>query len=179
MIADMSEPALTLRDVQPQDAAIYVRMRCDPGMMSELGGPRPVDEVLAKAARDVDTARSGAAWILMIVLAGVPEAVGTVVVWENTEHGEPFSEIGWMVLPDHQGQGVARAAVRAVLVRARHERRWGVIHAFPGVTNGPSNGICRSLGFTLLGPELIEFVGQQFQSNHWAIDPSTLPQEWR
>ncbi len=69
---------------------------------------------------------------------------------------------------EFQGRGVAKAAVRAVLDRAREEGRWGVVHAFPAVQNGPSNGICRSLGFTLLGEQDVVFADRRLRSNHWA-----------
>jgi RimJ/RimL family protein N-acetyltransferase len=149
-------------------------MRCDPAMMSDLGGPQPEDEVIRKAGRDAERAESGEDWILMIIPDGSEQVAGTVVVWTNTEHGEAFSEIGWMVLPEHQGRGLAKAAVAAVLQRAKEDARWGTIHAFPSISNGASNGICRSLGFTLEGVETIEFAGQDFTSNHWSIDPNSL-----
>ena len=38
--------------------------------------------------------------------------------------GTELSEIGWMVLPEFQGQGVGKRAVRAVLELARDEDRW-------------------------------------------------------
>jgi len=52
-----------------------------------------------------------------------------------------------MVLPEFQGHGLDKLAVRTVLEMAREEARWGLVHAFPAVRNAPSNGICRSLGF--------------------------------
>jgi RimJ/RimL family protein N-acetyltransferase len=143
-------------------------------MMAELGGPRPRAEVLEKVQRDVLSAKSGEAWILMVVPDGTEDVAGSVVVWTNRDHGEPFSEIGWMILPEYQGQGLAKASVGAVLERARREDRWGVIHAFPSVTNGPSNGVCRALDFVLVGEEPIEFAGEQFVSNHWRVDPGAV-----
>jgi RimJ/RimL family protein N-acetyltransferase len=94
-----------------------------------------------------------------------------VVIWSNDEHGEPLSEMGWMVLPEFQGRGIAKAAARSVLERARGEDRWGMVHAFPAITNGPSNGICRTLGFSLIGQEEVMFAEQTFPTNHWSIDP--------
>jgi hypothetical protein len=41
------------------------------------------------------------------------------------------------------------------------------------VQNGPSNGICRSLGFTLIGEQDVVFAGRQLRSNHWQIDTVT------
>jgi RimJ/RimL family protein N-acetyltransferase len=164
-----------LRNVEPGDVDLYIRMRCDPIMMAELAGPLPEDGMAAKVARDVADAEAGRAWILMIVLDETDPGLvaGSVAVWTNTEHGEPYSEIGWMVLPEFQGRGVAKAAVRAVLDRAREEDRWGVVHAFPGVQNGPSNGICRSLGFTLIGEQDVVFADRPLRSNHWQIDTAT------
>jgi len=165
-----------LRDVRPNDLEAYVRMRCDPAMMAELGGPRPRDEIDAKVQRDVATAESGVGWILMILPdPAEPDTVaGTVVLWSNEDHGEPFSEVGWMVLPEFQGRGVGKAAVRLLLERARDDGRWGEVHAFPAVSNAPSNGICRALGFTLVGAEQVVFAGDVLQSNHWRVDPRTL-----
>ena len=157
------------------DVGAYVRMRCDPAMMADLGGPLPQEGMPAKVEQDVAEAESGRAWILMIVPDETDAAsvAGSVVVWSNVDHAEPFSEIGWMVLPEFQGRGLGKAAVRTVLERARDEDRWGVVHAFPAVTNAPSNGICRALGFTLVGEQDVAFADRLLRSNHWQINPRT------
>jgi RimJ/RimL family protein N-acetyltransferase len=166
---------MLLRDVELGDVEAYVRMRCDPVMMAELGGPLPRDGIEAKVERDVRDAVAGTAWIKMIVPdAAVPEVVaGTVALWSHEDDGGPLSEIGWMVLPEFQGRGLAKAAVRTLLERARAEDRWGTVHAFPGITNAASNGICRSLGFTLLEERDVTFANRVLRTNHWAIDPRT------
>jgi RimJ/RimL family protein N-acetyltransferase len=162
--------------VEPSDVDAYVRMRCDPVMMAELGGPLPRDGIEAKVLRDVEAARSGRSWILMIVPDETDPATvaGSVVIWTNDEHGGPLSEVGWMVLPEFQGRGLGKAAVGALLRRARDEERWGTVHAFPAVTNAPSNGICRSLGFTLVGQQEIIFNDQAFATNHWQTNPGLV-----
>lgn len=168
----MPTPRFTLRDVEPTDVDAYLHMRCDPVMMTGLGGPRPAEEIPGKVAQDVETVRSGEGWVLMVVPEGSDDVAGSVVLWTNADHGDPHSEIGWMMLPEHQGQGMAKAAVQEVLDRAAADGRWGPVHAYPGVTNGPSNGICRSLGFTLLGQETTDFAGIEFTANHWVVDPA-------
>ena len=55
---------------------------------------------------------------------------------------------------------------------ARDDGRWGLVHAFPAITNGPSNGICRSLGFRFAGERDVTFAGRVLRSNHWVIDPA-------
>ncbi|MGH3662189.1 MAG: GNAT family N-acetyltransferase [Micromonosporaceae bacterium] len=166
---------MLLRDVQLGDVDTYVRMRCGPRMMAEMGGPFPREGIEAKVARDVEASQSDTSWITMIIPdASRPDVVaGNVVLWSHDWDGEPKSEIGWMVLPEFQGQGLAKRATRALLARARDDGRWGKVHATPGVTNGPSNGICRSLGFSLLGEREITFREQLFRANHWVIDPAT------
>lgn len=166
---------MLLRDVEPGDVGAYVRMRCDPVMMAELGGPLPREGIEEKVARDVRDAAAGAALIKMIIPdeAGPGTVAGSVALWPSERDGGRISEIGWMVLPEFQGRGVARRAVRMLLEIARQQGRWGLVHAFPGVTNGPSNGICRSLGFTLVGELEVEFAGRVLRSNHWVIDPGT------
>ncbi|RSN62413.1 GNAT family N-acetyltransferase [Actinomadura sp. WAC 06369] len=163
-----------LRDVEPGDVDAYVRMRCDPVMMAELGGPLAREGIEEKVRRDVRDAASGAARIKMIVPDGSGAVAGTVSLWSHEKDGERLSEIGWMVLPEFQGRGLGRRAVRMLLEQERDEDRWGLVHAFPGVTNAPSNGICRSLGFTLVGERDVLFAGKTIRSNHWVIDPRSL-----
>ena len=164
-----------LRDVEPRDVGAYVQMRCDPVMMAELGGPLPREGMAAKVARDVQQAADDTAWIKMIIPdRSVPEVVaGTVALWSHEDSGTAMSEIGWMVLPEFQGRRLASTAVRVLLALAREQDRWGLVHAFPAVTNVPSNAVCRSAGFTLAGEQNTAFAGRTFRTNHWVISPAT------
>lgn len=101
-----------------------------------------------------------------------PDVVaGSVTIWSYDTDDGAVSEIGWMVLPQFQGRGLGKRAVRALLEQARDEDRWGVVHAFPATGNGASNGICRSLGFRLHGEREVTFADRVLHSNHWAVDP--------
>lgn len=164
-----------LRDVEPGDVDAYVRMRCDPVMMAGLGGPLPREGIEEKVRRDALSAAADIDWTRMIVPdPAAPEVVaGSVSLWSHDRGDGPLSEIGWMVLPAFQGRGLAKRAVRAVLEQARADGRWGLIHAFPAVGNGPSNGICRSLGFRCAGERQVDFAGRLLRSRHWVIDPRT------
>jgi RimJ/RimL family protein N-acetyltransferase len=57
-----------------------------------------------------------------------------------------------------------------ILDDARATGRWDVIHAYPGVTNEPSNRICEKAGFSKLGEVQIDFAGRPLRCNHWVID---------
>ena len=162
---------MRLRDVELGDVDAYVQIRCDPVMMAELGGPLPREGIEDKVKRDVETVAAGG-WIKMILVEedGREVVAGAVMLWTYEEDGEPISEAGWMVLPRFQGRGLGKSAVRTLLVQARDDGRWRFVHASPGVTNAPSNGICRSLGFRLLGQREVAFADRMLQTNHWVID---------
>lgn len=148
-------------------------MRCDPAMTAELGGPLPREGIEAKLAQDVGEAAADTAWIKMIISDEAAPAVvaGSVVLWSHEDRGGPVSEIGWMVLPEFQGRGIGKRAVRALLELARDAGRWGLVHAFPATTNGASNGICRSVGFRFAGEQDVTFAGRVIRTSHWVIDP--------
>jgi RimJ/RimL family protein N-acetyltransferase len=45
------------------------------------------------------------------------------------------------------------------------------VHAFPSVSNAPSNAVCRKLGFTLLEECEFEFPrGNFMRCNDWRLD---------
>ncbi|MDN3264164.1 GNAT family N-acetyltransferase [Streptomyces sp. CSDS2] len=166
---------MRLRDVSPGDVDAYVRMRCDPVMMAGLGGPLPREGMADKVGRDVRQVAAGLAWIKMIVpdpdRPGV--VAGTVTIWSHDTGDGPLTEIGWMVLPEFQGRGLGKRAVRALLEQARDQDRWGVVHAFPAIGNAASNGVCRSVGFRFRGETEVDFAGRVIRARHWAIDPRT------
>jgi RimJ/RimL family protein N-acetyltransferase len=167
----LKERKVELRNVTIDDLSLFEQTHCDPVMMAELGGPLPrerMPEKVRTVAADVEADVSWYFAIIPDVETGV--AAGTVCVWAGEHEGEPLNEIGWMVLPAFQGRGIASEAVRQVLDRARTTKRWDVIHAFPGVTNGPSNGICRKLGFSNLGECEVDFADRLLRCNHWRID---------
>ncbi|AVH54855.1 MULTISPECIES: GNAT family N-acetyltransferase [Streptomyces] len=166
---------MQLRNVTPDDVGAYVRMRCDPAMMAHLGGPLPPEGMEDKVRRDALEAAADDAWIKMIVPdPDTPDVVaGSVTIWSHDTGDGLMSEIGWMVLPQFQGRGLGKLAVRTLLELARDEDRWGDVHAFPATSNGASNGICRSLGFRLIAECDVTFADRVLRSNHWVIAPAT------
>ena len=175
---------MVLRDVELGDVDAYLRMRCDPVMMGELGGPLPREGMADKVARDVADAADGRAMIKMIVPdADVPDVVaGSVTMWTHpaADHRTAIAEIGWMVLPEFQGRGIGKRAVRQLLELGRGDERYTSVHAFPGVGNAPSNGICRSLGFRFVAEEEFVFAGRPLRTHHWVfyqplVRPSVPP----
>lgn len=147
------------------DFALSEALETDPEVMRELGGP-----IEREKLPEIHQRRLAAPWWFKIVVEEGGPGVGTIGVWE-TEHGdETLHETGWMVLPAYQGQGIASAALTLLIERARAEPRFPSLHAFPPVTNAPSNALCRKFGFTLLGEDDFEYSGRTLHCNHWALD---------
>lgn len=160
-------PEVELVPVTEADEWLTVALETDPVVMAELGGAWTEAEASTTHARRLRTTRETGSWWLKIVRAdGV--AVGSLVLWDSEWQGHPVSEAGWMVLPEHQGNGYASQAVRLLIDRAAAaDGRWGDIHASPGASNGPSNAICRKAGFELLGEGDADYGGRVLHVNHW------------
>jgi RimJ/RimL family protein N-acetyltransferase len=141
-------------------------LETDPRVMAELGGPWPLEKIPGIHGRRLQYIANGS-WYLKVVPEPGARAVGAVMVWHSEVNGEPLSEMGWMILPEHQGRGYASAAVRLLLERIRAEGGWGDVHAFPGATNAPSNAICRKSGFELVGEIEVDYGGRPLRVNHW------------
>jgi len=157
--------SMTLRPLTCDDSALYQRVYTEPAMWTELGGVLELD-LPAKLERDVADMEADRHWVLVIV-DGDGNAAGTVSLWGHEWQGETIDEIGWMVLPEHQGRGLASAGVAEALGRADEARRWTVLHAFPATTNAPSNALCRKHGFALRGPIEYSYRGRDLRVNHW------------
>ena len=147
------------------DFALVEALETDPNMMRELGGP--VDHARLVT---VHRRRLNEPWDFKIVPSVGEPAVGTIGVWEAEHNGQTIHETGWMVLPQFQGRGIASAALALLLERVREERAIEQIHAFPSVTNGPSNALCRKFGFSLLGDQDFVFAGRTLHCNHWMLE---------
>jgi RimJ/RimL family protein N-acetyltransferase len=162
---------MELRPLTRKDLRLYERLHTDPRMWAELGGVLEQDMV-AKLERDVASVEADRHWVLVIV-TDEGNAAGTVSLWGHEWEGETIDEIGWMVLPEAQGVGLASAAVAEALRRAAEATRWQLLHAFPATTNAPSNALCRKHGFALRGPIDYLYRERTLRVNHWVRN--TLP----
>jgi RimJ/RimL family protein N-acetyltransferase len=163
-----------IREVEARDLDAYLRLRGDPVMMAELGGPIAPEVVERSLLREVDDTAAGRAAVVMIEVRvdGRWLPAGNVSLVLVGSEREASSEIGWMVLPEFQRQGLARWAVGELLGSAGVAGIWGDVHAYPAVTNAPSNAICRALGFRLAATGRTEFNGQAFETNDWVLESS-------
>jgi RimJ/RimL family protein N-acetyltransferase len=148
------------------DLALTEAIETDPRMMGHLGGPISAAEAPEVHRKRLET--SDGWWFRIVPEPGGPPA-GQIGIWESEWDGEPIHELGWMVLPDLQGQGIATRALEEVLRRARSEERFVRLHAFPGVENSASNALCERFGFELTEQRDVDFRDRSLRCNHWEL----------
>jgi RimJ/RimL family protein N-acetyltransferase len=147
-------------------------LETDPEVMRELGGPISAERFADVHERRVAGVGARELWYFVIVAEPGGPGVGTIGVWEKELDGSIVHETGWMVLPAYQGRGFASEALAMLIERVRADGRYPSMHAFPPVTNAPSNALCRKFGFELVGERDFVYAGRTLRCNHWALDTS-------
>jgi RimJ/RimL family protein N-acetyltransferase len=151
------------------DLRLLERLMGDPRMTEYLGGPESPDKLRERQARYERLA--GGDRMLKIVDAASRAGVGSVGFWTKEWRDEWVYEVGWMVVLEFQGRGIALAATTQAIELAKHDDRHGFMHAFPNVDNAASNAICRKLGFEALEACELEFPKGHFMiCNDWRLD---------
>jgi len=161
-----------LRLYGEEDLALTEALECDPEVMRELGGPVPREDIPRVHRMRVETAANEGWYFAIIPEPGGP-AAGEIGIFGREHDGGTIDELGWMVLPSFQGRGIATDALGLLLERARAAGRFDRLHAYPGVTNGPSNALCRRFGFELIEEFEVKFRDRPLRVNHWVVDVST------
>ena len=153
------------------DLALLEKLLGDPEMMEHLGGPESPEQILRRHQRYLHLPEDGTDRMFRIVWAATGEGVGNVGYWRKTWREQSVYEIGWLVLPACQGQGIATKAAAAAIEHARRAPKYQFMHAYPSVENPASNAICRKLDFTLVEECQVEYPpGRSMMVNDWRLD---------
>jgi RimJ/RimL family protein N-acetyltransferase len=166
-----NQNAVQIEPWSEEDLALDLQMLGDPEMTRYLGGPETPEHITQRHTYKLQLPDAGTGRMFKIVLQATGEAVGSVGYWENSWREEDIYETGWLVLTAFQGRGIATAATAQAIDHARADGKHRFLHAFPAVENGPSNAICRKLGFTLIDSFESEYPKDHFmQCNDWQLD---------
>jgi RimJ/RimL family protein N-acetyltransferase len=160
---------VTLEPWGSGDLPLLGRLLGDPVMTEHLGGPETPEKLRERQER-YERAEDGDR-MFKIVDRASGEGVGSVGFWTKDWRDTQVYEVGWMVVPEAQGRGIAVAATAQLIGLARRDGAHRFVHAFPNVENGPSNAICRKLGFELLEARRFEYPkGHWMTCNDWRLD---------
>jgi RimJ/RimL family protein N-acetyltransferase len=160
---------VTLEHWAAGDLPLLERLMGDPRMTEYLGGPEGPDK-LRERQRRYENLEDGD-HMFKIVDGASGASVGSVGFWTREWREEQVYEIGWMVVPEFQGRGIAMAATAQAIEFAQRGDKQRSMHAFPNAANAQSNAICRKLGFELLEACEFEFPKGHFMTcNDWRLD---------
>ena len=162
-------PRVTLEPWGSDDLPLLERLMGDPRMTEYLGGPETPDQLRERQGRYERL--QGGNRMFKIVDAESGGGVGSVGYWRKEWRDQEVYEVGWMVVPEFQGRGIAVAATGQAIELAKRDDMYRFMHAFPNVHNAASNAICGKLGFELL--EALEFEypkGHFMTCNDWRLD---------
>ncbi|RLK52365.1 GNAT family N-acetyltransferase [Microbacterium telephonicum] len=143
-----------------------------PEMTAHLGGPETAQQLVERQARYLRLNESGEARMFRVDVDGVP--AGGIGYWQVDHDGREAFETGWSTLPQFQGLGVARAALRLVVAQVRSDGRRDLLVAYPGIDNPPSNALCRGAGFVATGEGSEPWRGGILHFRTWELDLSPL-----
>jgi RimJ/RimL family protein N-acetyltransferase len=151
------------------DLPLLERLMGDPRMTEHLGGPESPEKLRERQGRYERL--EGGDRMFKIVDAASGAGVGSVGIWTKDWRDEQVYEVGWMVVPDFQGRGIAMAATAQAIEVAKRDGKHRFMHAFPNIDNAPSNAICRKLGFDFFEAYEFEFPKGHFMTcNDWRLD---------
>jgi GNAT superfamily N-acetyltransferase len=114
-----------------RDLSLVQRLMGDPAMTEHLGGPESAEKLVERQDRYERLADSGEGRMLKIVDETTGVSAGSVGYWEKDWRDEKVYEIGWMVLPEFQGLGIAGEATAKAIALARADGKHRFVHAFP------------------------------------------------
>ncbi|WP_127792528.1 GNAT family N-acetyltransferase [Agromyces sp. LHK192] len=143
-----------------------------PEMTRYLGGPETDEQLADRQERYLRGWREGTSWMFRIVVDGEP--AGGIGWWPVEHDGVPAYETGWNTMPEFQGRGVGREALRQVVRRVAALGDRELLVAYPGVDNPGSNALCRSAGFEHVGGDTMPWRGGTITFNTWVLDLSPL-----
>ncbi|MBV9848412.1 MAG: GNAT family N-acetyltransferase [Armatimonadetes bacterium] len=174
---ELSTPRLRLRETRPEDAPAILDILSRPEVVRFYDvGPltrlEEAQEIVARRARDF-ARHQRIRWT--IARREDDLAIGSCGVSKWTP-GDPQAEVGYELSPDHQGQGLMREALTAVLAFGFGAMRLSRVEALVVPENAPSRRLLARLGFQ--EKELLRGRGFWRGASHDLLLLSLVAEAW-
>ena len=141
---------VSIRPYAEGDLWLLEKTLGNPDQMVHLNGPESTEHIQKRHKKFLAMSADPHAGCQFTILVGPLHApAGNVGYWESAWKDKSGWEMGWFVLPEFQGRGIATAATKQVIDLITKLGSHGFVFAFPSVENNRSNAICRKLGFIL------------------------------
>lgn len=139
---------LLLRRLKMPDAKEIYLLRADDRVNQFIDRPKAVhiDDAFQYIEK-IDNGVNAGEWVYWAIqLRGKSKLIGTICLW-NIEKNEFKAEIGYELMPEHQGKGIMREAVQAVLQFAFNKLQLRSIEAVSRPANYRSIKLLEEFGF--------------------------------
>src|SRR5206468_3174130 len=103
LVRDMND--VMIKPWGKDDLPLLERLMSDPRMTEHLGGPETPEKIRERQGR-YERAEAGDQMFKIVDLSS-GAAVGSVGYWDKEWRDKYVYEVGWMVLPEFQGRGIA------------------------------------------------------------------------
>lgn len=142
---------LAMRPLSADDEAFYCSLYGDPQLMSQIGPPLSAAAAVRSfrvACRQLQR-QQRLVWVMQEIGAGHDIGLLALIPDAGTREGE----IGAILLVQHQNQGYAAEAIRALITHAFKNLVLSAVHTRHDATNALAAGLMRKLGFTRIDNE--------------------------
>lgn len=137
----LSDDAVTIRPLTPQDRALFAKARADPTIAHRFGTQTSaVDDQIQHFIRLLQAGRGGA-----LTIAPHQQAAVGAVFLEN--HDPDSGDIGYWLLSPHRGHGYATRGLRLAATWALQSLGWARLQLWIEPDNEPSLRVAEAAGF--------------------------------
>jgi ribosomal-protein-alanine N-acetyltransferase len=147
---------LVLRALNSDDGDALLKLRSDERV--NLYIDRPPTSTIADAQAFIDKILNAGSTYWAISLKSAPGLIGTICLW-NFDTEKSMAEMGYELMPDHQGKGIMNEAMQAIINYSLDELQLQVLTAITHPDNGANAKLLKRNGFKL--DETNEFVSEQ------------------
>ena len=153
---------LVLREIRESDFAVFLAVYEDEETARYIGGTRPRWQIWRQMAAMVGhwQLRGFGFWMMEEKASGKP--IGWCGNWEP--EGWPEPEIGYTLLPSHQGKGFVSEAAIAVLKHSYQVLNWPTAISLIDSDNTASKNVARRLGAV---HEKTSVLFDEFKADIW------------
>jgi [ribosomal protein S5]-alanine N-acetyltransferase len=139
---------LVLRCYRESDAPEVFFMRSDPDMLRYIFRPpaQSIDDALVHIRSVLQAQAQNDSLLWVICLKGEERGIGNVCLW-NMDKPNYRTEIGYVILPEHQGKGIIHEAATAALDYAFRVIGFHCVTANINPENDASIRVAERLGF--------------------------------
>jgi len=158
-----------MRLIRPKssDLAFFKKVYGDPQMMTHLGGAQSDSFILERFNECISHWKRFGHGYSIVLLKETGERIGIVSLAYETVEGKSRPDLGCMILPEFQQQGLALEATRAYMEYGFKTLNLDFISACHHQSHTASKRIVEELGFKCEGLVSYSYGGKTFQYMSW------------